>query len=77
MEEKEELDLSEREALLAEKEAMLKEKEEELEKREEVVFKNAKERLYDKINVPIWVLDVIIAACLIAIVLVFLFKSTL
>lgn len=75
-EERETEDLSRREEELARREAALQEKEKELEHREEVVFKNAKEKLYDRIHVPIWVLDVIIAVCLILVVLIFLFKST-
>lgn len=74
MDEKEDL-LRQREAELAEKEEQLKQKEEEVNKLKEAVYKNAKERLYDKIHVPVWVLDVIIACGLAAIVLIFLLKS--
>lgn len=35
---------------------------------EKPVARNAKERLYDKIKVPVWVLDVIIAVCAVGIV---------
>lgn len=67
--------LLQREEELAEREAQLKQKEEELKELEEVVYKNAKERLYDKIHIPIWLLDVIIFGCLAGVILIFLLKS--
>jgi len=35
--------------------------------------KNLKEQIYDKINVPVWALDILIAALVIALVLVMIF----
>jgi len=58
-----------REQELARKETELKEKEEALKAKEEIVYKNAKERLYDKIHVSVRTMDVIIF-CLIALVVV-------
>ena len=53
-----------REAALAEKEAQLAEKQKQLEDKEKnVIYKGAKETLYDKLNIPIWALDIIIVAC--------------
>ncbi len=62
--------MEQREALLNRKEAELKQREAEVEVREEKAeeFKNAKERLYDKINVPIKYLDIFIGVCAAAIV---------
>ena len=36
--------------------------------------KNLKEEIYDKINVPIWLLDVIIVLCVAALVYIIVFK---
>lgn len=65
-----EKELEQREALLKSKEEELKQREVEVEAREEEVeeFKNAKERLYDKINIPIKYLDIFIGICVAAIV---------
>lgn len=38
--------------------------------------KNLKEQIYDKINVPIWALDIFIAVCVIALVFILIFKRT-
>lgn len=38
--------------------------------------KNLKEQIYDKINVPIWVLDIFIAVCVIALAGILIFKRT-
>ncbi|MEG0305126.1 MAG: hypothetical protein RR576_10140 [Oscillospiraceae bacterium] len=66
--------LAEKEAALQEKEAELADKEANLQKKEdEIINKGAKERLYDKIKIPIKVLDIFIAICFVAIVLCFFF----
>lgn len=70
-----ETELAQKEQELTEKAAELKEKEKDLKQREEVVFKNAKEKLYDKIHIPVKALDVIIIACFVVIILIFLFKG--
>ncbi|MEG3030608.1 MAG: hypothetical protein RR827_09465 [Oscillospiraceae bacterium] len=62
--------LAEKEAELQAKEAELAEKEAELQKKEdEIIYKGAKERLYDKVKIPIKVLDIFIAICFVAIVI--------
>ena len=38
--------------------------------------KNLKEQIYDKINVPIWALDIFIAVCVTALVFILIFKRT-
>ena len=38
--------------------------------------KNLKEQIYDKINVPIWALDIFIAVCVTALVFIRIFKRT-
>lgn len=64
-------ELEEKEALLQKKEEELKQREEEIKAREEKPkeLKNAKERLYDKINIPVRYLDLFIGACMVAIVI--------
>ncbi len=63
-----EKELAAREAALVEKEAQLAKKEKHIEQKEqEIIYKGSKERLYDKIKVPVKVLDVIIVLCFIAI----------
>ena len=36
--------------------------------------KNLKERIYDQINVPIWLLDIVIVACLAGLAYIIFFK---
>ena len=36
--------------------------------------KNLKERIYDQIRVPVWLLDIVIVACLAALAYIILFK---
>ena len=36
--------------------------------------KNLKERIYDQINVPIWLLDIVIVACIAGLAYIILFK---
>ncbi len=70
----EEKDIAAREAALAEKEAQLTEREQRVQKKEdEIIYKGAKERLYDKIHVPVKVLDILIIASIAIIVLIFIF----
>ena len=38
--------------------------------------KNLKEQIYDRINIPIWLLDIFIAVCVIALAFILLFKRT-
>ena len=38
--------------------------------------KNLKEQIYDKINEPIWALDIFIAVCVTALVFILIFKRT-
>ena len=38
--------------------------------------KNLKEQIYDKINVPIWALDIFIAVCVFELVFILIFKRT-
>ena len=38
--------------------------------------KNLKEQIYDRINIPIWLLDIFIAVCVIALVAILIFKRT-
>ncbi|MEG1895246.1 MAG: hypothetical protein RR162_03320 [Oscillospiraceae bacterium] len=64
--------LAEKEAELQAKEAELAEKEATLQKKEdEIIYKGAKERLYDKVKIPIKVLDIFIVICFAAILLCF------
>lgn len=66
--------LAEKEAALQAKEAELAEKEANLQKKEEeIIYKGAKERLYDKVKIPIKYLDIFIALCFVAIVLCLIF----
>ncbi|MEG0166787.1 MAG: hypothetical protein RSD01_03170 [Ruthenibacterium sp.] len=66
--------LAEKEAALQAKEAELAEKEAHLQKKEdEIIYKGAKERLYDKVKIPIKVLDVFIVICFVAIALCLFF----
>ena len=36
--------------------------------------KNLKERIYDQINIPIWLLDIVIVVCIAALAYIILFK---
>ncbi len=36
--------------------------------------KNLKERIYDQIKVPVWVLDIVIVGCIAALAYIILFK---
>ena len=38
--------------------------------------KNLKERIYDQINVPIWLLDIVIVACLAGLAYIIFFKRS-
>lgn len=39
--------------------------------------KTLKEQIYDRINIPIWVLDIVIAACVIALFYILVFKRSM
>ncbi|MEG0769948.1 MAG: hypothetical protein RSG59_08485 [Ruthenibacterium sp.] len=65
-----EKELEERASALAEKEAQLAQKQQQLEEKEKnIIYKGAKEHFYDKLNIPLWLLDAIIAACFAGILL--------
>lgn len=65
-EQQDEQTLARREAELQRKEEELAQREQQLEQAARTVAKNNKERLYDRVKIPLWLLDLIIAACFVA-----------
>lgn len=64
-----ERELARREAELRQKEQELADRETKVEEKENIVYKNAKERFYDNIKIPVKYIDLFIGVCLAGILL--------